>query len=444
MDELLRVALIDDDPAFRAAMGKALRRRGFEVTPIGEAERAVEGLRAPAPPWDVALLDLRMPDLSGLEVLRRTPGRRVPVVVLTGHGTVPDAVEAMRLGAFSFLMKPVDAEDLAPVLRQAAAPPDEAAALAGDSEATRRLRAVLDRVADADEPVLLVGESGTGKEAAARYLHARSRRAAAPFVAVSVESLPPERVEAALFGDARGGPAGPDGHRTGLLEEAGEGTLFLDEVAALPPEHQARLLRVIETRAFRAVGEARERPFAARLVAATDHRLADEVAAGSFHEDLWYRLQVLPLELPPLRARREDVLPILSLWLERVARGPLELTPDAREALLAHDWPGNVRELVNLARRLALFAEDGRIDAALVGRMLDANPFSPAPRPARPRAAPVEDLSLEAVERRHIERLLARHRNITRVAQILGINRRTLQRKLKTWGVDHADFGGLG
>jgi DNA-binding NtrC family response regulator len=446
--EALRVLLVDDDAAFRTAMSKALRRRGFDVTALAGGEDALAALRPGAEPAaDVALLDLRLPDVDGLDVLRRTPGRRVPVVVLTGHGTVPDAVEAMRLGAFSFLMKPVDAEDLAPVLRQAAAPTGDEQRLAGTSAATARTRALLDRIADAEEPVLLTGETGTGKEVAARYLHARSRRAPFPFVAVNMASLPRDLVESELFGHARGAFTGAERRKPGLLEEAGEGTLFLDEIAELAPEHQAKLLRVIETRAFRSVGETAERPFMARLVAATHRNLPAEARAGRFRDDLYYRLQVLPIELPPLRARTEDVLPILGHWLALVGRPELALTEEAHAALVAHEWPGNVRELVNLARRLALFAEGDRVDAALVRRMLAANPFSTAAAPPPAIAAADgggdEELSLEEVERRHIERLLARHRNITRVAQILGINRRTLQRKLKGWGIDHEDFGGL-
>ncbi|MCA9561261.1 MAG: sigma-54-dependent Fis family transcriptional regulator [Myxococcales bacterium] len=254
--------------------------------------------------------------------------------------------------------------------------------------------------------------------------------------------LPRDLVESELFGHARGAFTGAAQRKPGLFEEAGEGTLFLDEVAELPLEHQAKLLRALETRTYRPVGETRERPFRARLVAATHRRLADEVAAGRFREDLFYRLQVLPLELPPLRVRKDDILPIARHWLRRVAHDTLDFAPDAQQALLDHPWPGNVREVVNLVRRVALFAEDDTVPAALVRRMLAANPFtaaSAAARPVPPEA--VEEISLEAVERRHIEALLARHKNITHVARILEINRRTLQRKLKAWGLDHTDFG---
>lgn len=453
-DPPLRVLLIDDDQPFRLAMSKALRRRGFEVDAVAGGLAGVEALQAGGlsaeAPIQAAVLDLRMPDIDGLEVLRRTPGRRVPVVVLTGHGTVPDAVEAMRLGAYTFLTKPVDAADLAPVLAQAARPGAGVAELVGESPATAQLRRLIDRLADADEPVLLTGETGTGKEVAARALHRRSKREGAPFVPVNMACLPRDLVESELFGYVRGAFTGADRRKPGLFEEAEDGTLFLDEIAELPLEHQAKLLRVLETRSFRPVGDTRERPFRARLVAATHRRLADEVAAGRFREDLFYRLQVLPLELPPLRARTADILPITRHWLAAVGAGELALTADAEEALLEHEWPGNVREVVNLARRVALFADDGRVDGPLVRRMLAANPFTagmlrPAPRPASAAPAdsppPIEEITLEALERRHIEALLGHHKNITRVARILDINRRTLQRKLKAWGIDHGDFG---
>ncbi|MCA9546538.1 MAG: sigma-54-dependent Fis family transcriptional regulator, partial [Myxococcales bacterium] len=367
--------------------------------------------------------------------------------VLTGHGTVPDAVECMRLGAYTFLTKPVDAADLAPVLTQAARPlaPEVGHELVGESDATRQLRRLLDRLAEADEPVLLTGETGTGKEVAARRLHQASRRAEQPFLAVNMACLPRDLVESELFGHARGAFTGADRRKAGLFEEVQGGTLFLDEVAELPLEHQAKLLRVLETSTFRSVGENRERAFHGRLVAATHQDLLGLVREGRFREDLYYRLQVLPLELPALRQRRDDIVPIARHWLARVAHEPMAFTPEAESCLLAHDWPGNVREVVNLSRRVSLFAERGRVDAALVSRMLAANPF-PAPGHAVPPPAEspdaVEEISLEALEKRHIQRLLAHHHNITRVARILQINRRTLQRKLRAWGIDPDQVGG--
>lgn len=482
--EGLRVLLVDDDLAFGTAMGKALRRRGYQVRTVDDGAAAVAILAHPEAPDapQVAVLDLRMPGVDGLEVLRRTPGRHAPVIVLTGHGTVPDAVECMRLGAYTFLTKPVDAADLAPVLEQAARPGGTETELVGTSAATAQLRALLERLANADEPILLTGETGTGKEVAARTLHRASRRAAEPFVGVNMACLPRDLVESELFGHARGAFTGADRRKPGLFEEAAGGTLFLDEVAELPLEHQAKLLRVLETRQYRPVGETRERPFLGRLVTATHRDLRALVARGAFREDLFYRLQVLPLELPPLRHRRDDILPIAEHWLRRVSRASLTFTDSARAVLLAHDWPGNVREVVNLTRRVALFAENGRVEGELVRRMLTANPFpapqgavavppvalaaQPAPAShaappleqppvlpgpggsstgeaaalgATPAEEPFEEISLEALEQRHIRNLLARYHNITHVARILDINRRTLQRKLRAWGIESDD-----
>ena len=436
---LPRVLLVDDDAAFGLAMAKALRRRGFSVQVADRGAAAVEILRAPdeADAPQVVVLDLRMPEMDGLEVLRRTAGRRMPVVVLTGHGSVPEAVECMRLGAYTFLTKPVDAADLAPVLRQAAQPTEATVALVGNSAETVHLRALLGRLADADEPVLLSGEPGTGKEAVASTLHHLSHRAAEPFVAVNMACMPHDLVGAELFGHLRGAWTGADRNSQGLLGEAGGGTLFLDEIAQLPLAHQAKLLRAIETRSYRVAGDSQSRPFQARLVVATHQPLLALVQAGAFLEDLYYRLQVLPLQLKPLRARRDDILPIAQHWLHRVGGAHLRFTDTAQARLLAHPWPGNVREVVNLSRRVALFAEGDVVDQALVERMLVANPFGTSPQILQvPATEEVEEISLEALERRHIQQLLSRHHNITRVAKILEINRRTLQRKLRAWGID--------
>ena len=433
----LNVLLIDDDGPFRVAMRKALRRRGFVVETLSSGRAAVTflGDERATLDTDVAVLDLRMSDLDGLEVLRRTPSRRVPVVVLTGHGTVPDAVETMRLGAYTFLTKPVDAVALEPVLRQAAAQRAHPAVIVGESLATAQIRRLVDRLADAEEPIILHGESGTGKEATAWRLHQRSRRRAAPFISVKMACVADGNVKAALFGSPE---------QQGAFERAGEGTLFMDEIGDLPLEHQATLLGIIERRRLLIHPGGEPRYSRARLVTATHRNLEAEVAAGRFLEDLFSRLQVLPLHLPPLRTRPEDILPIFEHWLRVVAPKPLEVTKKAGAVLMNHDWPGNVREVVNLARRVSLFAETSNVDAPLVERMLLANPFTPvAPADPSPRsgAGAVEEISLEALERRHITRLLNRHKNITRVARILDINRRTLQRKLKAWGIDHGDFG---
>jgi len=447
-----RVLVVDDDDSFRFAMRKALRRLGYDAEEADGGTTALPKLTASDPP-DAALLDLRMADMDGLDVLRRSSGTSTRVVVLTGHGTVSAAVEAMQLGAFSFLEKPVDADLLAPLLNQAiaesrgerAGASDFAPPLVGDSRPMEEVRAFVARVGPTDVTVLVYGETGTGKEVVARRLHLASPRASRPFVALNAACVPRELFESELFGHKKGSFTGASSDRLGLFREADSGTLFIDELAELPLESQAKLLRALETRTVRGVGEPRETPIDVRIVAATNRDLWSEVRAGRFREDLYFRVSVFPILLPPLRDRPEDLAPLAAHLLGRLTGPPHRLEREAAEALRAHEWPGNVRELLNVLRRASLFAQGEVIDAPLLRRMLAASVFAHA-RPERtpsrpPPAAPAADpesgsLLLADVERQHIERVLdALDGNITKAAQALGIDRRTLQRKLRSWGI---------
>ena len=451
---MTRVLVVDDDKLLRLALKKALGRKGVFVSEAqdgGEALAPLRTGRAQEGPIDACVLDLRMPNVDGLEVLRRTQGRKVPVIVLTGHGTIPDAVEAMRLGASNFVQKPVDADELWPVIAQALGeeqrgPLPGDGAILGESEALQRFLAQLDRAALSDEPVLLLGDTGTGKELAARRLHEKSARKSAPFVAFNAGCVPKELFESELFGHKKGAFTGADTERTGLLAEAGEGTLFLDELGELPADAQVKLLRAIEDRRFRPVGADSERPFRARICAATLQDLPRAVEEGRFRADLYYRLSVLPLELPPLRERGDDVLLIARAWLERLSSkdGPLSLTRDAEERLKRYRFPGNVRELINLMKRAAIFAPSREIDAAALDELLKNSPFAalaareegPDDFDADPRGpAAGERVTLEELERAHISRLLDELQNVSEVARIVGIDRRTLQRKMIAWGL---------
>jgi DNA-binding NtrC family response regulator len=443
----VQVLVIDDDAAFRFALVKALSRQGFSVSEASSGETALRLLLGAEPP-EAALLDLRMGGIDGLEVLKRCSHAATRIVVLTGHGSVEAAVLAMKLGAFSFLEKPVDAEVLAPLLAQAAADARKARGdrahtdvpdLVGESAAIRQVREFIARAGRSDETVALYGETGTGKEVVARHLHLASERARGPFVALNAACVQRDLFESELFGHRKGAFTGAVAHHPGMFGEAAGGSLFIDEVAELPPETQGKLLRALESGTIRPVGAPREVPVDVRIIAATNRDLWAEVKRGSFREDLYFRLQVLPLVLPPLRERREDILPLAYHLLGRIGTS-VRLSEPAEALIQTYDWPGNVRELLNVLRRAALFADGPEIDATLMRRMLAASVFSHAsssPASADEQPAPS---SLAEVERAHIQRVLMQmDGNVTRAASALGIDRRTLQRKLKSFGISSDD-----
>lgn len=447
------VLIIDDDAAFRFALSKALRRLRYDVLEADSGRAALAHLKGAKSP-DVALLDLRMEGMDGLEVLRRRGGSPTRIIVLTGHGSVRAAVQAMQLGAFSFLEKPVDADVLEPLLRQAvsetrraggAAEGELVPPLVGVSPAIEGIRDFIGRVGATDDTVAIYGETGTGKEVVARHIHVASARARGPFVALNAACVPRELLESELFGHRRGAFTGATADRNGLFRDAHGGSLFLDELAELPLESQAKLLRALETKTIRAVGDSREVPVDVRIIAATNRDLWHEVSEGRFREDLFFRLQVFPVVIPPLRERRDDIPELAAHLLSRIGGTARRLSESAIDVLTTYDWPGNVRELLNVLRRASLFAAQDEIDGDLARRMIAASIFnraaasdSLAPPPAAPRSGDSRSgvTSLADVERAHIAQVLAEmDGNVTRAATALGIDRRTLQRKLKAYGM---------
>jgi transcriptional regulator with GAF, ATPase, and Fis domain len=310
--------------------------------------------------------------------------------------------------------------------------------LVGASPVIAELQEFVGTVAPTSETVLVFGETGTGKEVVARQIHAQSNRAEQPFVAMNAACVPRELFESELFGHKRGAFTGAQNDRAGLFREADGGTLFIDELAELPLESQAKLLRAIETKTIRPVGESGETEVDVRIVAATNRDLWAETQAGRFREDLYFRLQVFPVLIRPLRERPEDVAPLATHLLARLGKHDLSLDPESVAALQKYDWPGNVRELLNVLRRASLFAISDTIGADLIRRMIAASVFGNARDSTPPQASgQTGRTSLADVERDHIERVLRETSgNITKAAASLGIDRRTLQRKLRGYGID--------
>ncbi len=431
----IEVLFVDDDEVFRRTLARALARRGLIVHAAGSGPLALD--IAQKHPPGVALLDLRMPGMDGLTLMKhlRALDPSLPVVMLTGHGSIASAIEAIRLGAFDYLEKPCDAEDVASTLQRAArpgpsGPGDPVECLRGSSPALQELRTTLHRVADSRSPVLILGESGTGKNLVARTLHDASSRAKRPFVTLDAASPHTDRLEAEVFGvQTLGEPA-----TEGLLHHADGGTLFIDQISELAPDLQTAFLRVVESGAFRPLGATHDRHVKVRFIAASGKDLVAEAAAGRFRKDLLWRLDVFRLVLPPLRERRSDIPMIVNAWLAESAEARTRnasFTTDALALLAAASWPGNVRELLHTIERAVLLTTGGAIDAATLRGSLGLQPQ---------RWINTEDVphgeTLDETERRHIVAMLEREGgNVSRVSELLGIDRRTLQRKMKRYGL---------
>jgi two-component system response regulator FlrC len=438
------ILVVDDEEGVRSFLAEALEDAGHGVVRAAEGNEALELLRARS--FQVLVTDLKMPGLDGMELLRRVKAEQpeVEVVVLTAHGSVEGAVEAMKLGALEYLEKPLSGPDEIRLVAGRAAERFELRALKerADEEAARLpplaygapvmepVVAALRKVAPTEATVLLLGESGTGKEVAARAVHAWSPRQAGPFVAVNCAAVSETLLESELFGHEKGAFTGAVTTRRGRLELAAGGTFFLDEIAELRPDLQVKLLRVLQERRFERVGGSRTLEADVRWIAATNRDLDEMLERRAFREDLYHRLAVFPVRLPPLRERREDVLPLARRLLDRIgaelgARAPT-LSPAAEAALTDAAWPGNIRELANVLERAAILCDDGFVTPELLagfGR----------PRPAAA-SSPESPRTLEEIERDAIARALARHDgHRERAARELGIGVRTLYDKLKRY-----------
>jgi DNA-binding NtrC family response regulator len=445
-----RILLVDDDHVFRVSTAALLRQEGYEVETVGDGNEAVETLRQKR--FDLLLLDLRLPGADGLRIVEalRLWGNGIPILMISGFGTVNAAVRAMHLGADDFLTKPVEPDVLAARVTELlerrpgndAVPSSSFEGMVGRSSAMQEVFESIRRVAPTESTVLICGETGTGKELVARAVHQRSHRSRGPFVAVNCASLAEGLLESELFGHVRGSFTGAISDKAGLFEAAAGGTLFLDEIGDISPALQQRLLRVIQEREVRRVGAVSARPVDVRIVAATRRDLRQEVAGGSFREDLFYRLNVFPVTLPPLRERPVDIPLLVETALHRHravrgeaegngAHGRLSCSPFAMRMLRSYPWPGNVRELFAVIESASIRCDGDRIEAqhlpCEVRSALDPKPLR---EESRYRAHEPED------ERSAILAALHDTGSRIRAAELLGMGRTTLWRKMKTYGIE--------
>ncbi|NOK18897.1 sigma-54-dependent transcriptional regulator [Corallococcus carmarthensis] len=448
-----RVLVADDDAGVRYTLRGLLEDDGLTVEEAVDGEAALARLDS-EPPVDLVLSDLRMPRVDGMELLRRVAARpHAPrVILITAHGSERHAVEAMKLGALDYFRKPFDVDDVLAVVRRALGMvrlEAENERLSGEvnllrslvfvSPSMARLALLIQRVGPRDVTVLITGESGTGKERVAEALVRASPRADKPYVRFNCAALTPELAEAELFGHARGAFTGAVRARPGLFREASGGTLLLDEVGELALPLQAKLLRVLQEGEVRPVGEDRSLPVDVRVLAATHRDLPQRVAEGRFREDLYYRLKVVTLQVPPLRSRPEDIAALAKHFLarhtERFRMPPVPLTPALLERLTAHSWPGNVRELENALESAVVLSPDGTLDLELLPA---GGPSTSAPQ-ASPNGGTLRE-KLDAHERELILAALATSRGQrTEAAKSLGIGRATLHDKLRKHGLLNED-----
>ncbi len=451
--EPARVLVVDDDPAMCAMLELDLTLRGVEVKTLTRVPAAVDFLRNQSESIDVLVTDLNLGRSSGLELVQAavTEQLEVPVVVVTAFGSIDSAVHAIRLGAYDFITKPFELDVLALTilravehgrlrrelrrLKHAVAAP-HARALIGNSAAMQRVCSLVSRLAEVDATVLVTGESGTGKELVARALHQESRRSKRPLVAMNCGAVPEHLLESELFGHVRGAFTDARSDRDGVFREADGGTLFLDEIGELPLGLQPKLLRVLQERVVRPIGGSKEVAVDVRIVAATNRDLEHAIKQGTFREDLFFRINVVGIELPPLRSRGNDVLLLAQFFLNQFAtklgQPVRKLKPEAATALLAHDWPGNVRELQNVIERAITISEGDELGLAeLPEKLRRATP----PRVDLENDTPI--LSLAEVERRHLLTVLDRvNGNKRKASALLGLDRSTLYRKLKEFGLE--------
>jgi DNA-binding NtrC family response regulator len=449
---MMRILLADDDGSVRRVLEFKLKKRGFEVSTASDGREAVGLLERER--FDLLLSDIRMPKVDGIELLEHAKSLRpdLKVILITAYATVSQAVEAVKLGAFDYITKPFEDEELFVAIDKALRfdrleeenralknrlkRVESGARLIGASPPFKEMMATVERIAATDATVLLTGESGTGKELVARTIHDLSARSARDFVALNCAAIPVQLLESELFGHVKGAFTGAVRDKRGKFELADGGTMLLDEIADLARELQAKLLRVLQEQVIEPIGSERTREVDVRVIASTNASLEERVRAGSFRDDLYYRLNVVPIHVPSLRERREDIPLLAEEFLGRAAKGrDVTIDPRLTNVLIDHEWPGNVRELENLVERMVLLR---RSDALTVGDLpADFGTFDPRREPRRPEAE--SHLTYHDAERKLILEALERFGwNKSRAAKYLEIPRHVLLYRIKKYGLSKA------
>lgn len=440
-----RILVVDDEELQREMLGGFLRKEGFSVSLADSGESALKFARDES--FEVALIDLKMPGMDGIELLSRLKemNPEIQVIVITAHGSIETAVEAMKKGAYHYVNKPVDLEELRVNLRKALENQKILAEnrflkeqleekykdlkIIGESKEIQEVLSTVSRVAKTDSTVLVRGESGTGKELVARAVHSLSERASQKFISLSCAAIPETLLESELFGYEKGAFTGATRRKEGRFELADSGTLFLDEIGDLSLETQVKLLRVVETQEFERLGGNETIKVNVRIISATNQDLEQKIKEKSFREDLYYRLNVVSIFIPPLRERKEDILPLVEHFIQKynqkTGKKIQGITRDAKDILLSHPWPGNIRELENVIERAIVLSRGEAIDkqdlAYLSFQKADQIP---------------SDLSLKELEKSQILKVLEKTGgNLTQAAELLGIHRNTLRLKMKEYGI---------
>lgn len=473
-----KILVVDDEESIRWVLGKCLEKAGYLVKYAENGSQAIES--ASSNGFSSIILDITMPDMSGFEVLKELRARGIdpPVIIITAQNTVKNAIDAMKRGAYDYIAKPFDLDEVKITVQRAienyenskklemltaeSGETDSLHDIVGQSQAMLNIYKMIGRVAERDITVLVIGESGTGKELVSRAIHSNSTRRNAKLVAVNIAAIPKDLLESELFGYEKGAFTGASISKQGRFEEAHRGTLHLDEIGDMPAELQTKLLRILEERKFYRLGSERPTPVDVRIIASTNKDLEKEVREGRFREDLYYRLNAITIQIPPLRKRPEDVIPLIQYFLNKYSKelgvGNRTMSDEAKELVLGYNWPGNVRELENIIKRVLVLSSDsvitkktlieaaphlesrGRQDSDTFYRIITDELNYLFENSKDEITGEIYDKIIKKVEKPLIESVLGiTNGNKKKAAQILGINRNTLSKKMEQLGLDGKD-----